>query len=306
MRAFLGLAVLFAGLAFVAPRPALAGDGYGYGWGERYRGCSARYRRYVRTRSCTCRHEMRFVARGQSWVLLRRYLDRIRISPRHVHPRRYFFDRWHCALGHDRPVFAGRTCPGEDFPHTECPIAQAALELEAPHPDAAEAARIDAATLDLEDRLALGMERFFRGAYEKAATDFEVVCAERAADARARTGLLLCAIMQSDSDAAVAALRHLHELGEVSGRDRLVLDASFEDPSRFLTVRDALDTATRYHFDRVEPLVVAAWVHAVTGETATARGQLRAALRFAPDHAVANTLLETLDEPRPEPSTPLR
>lgn len=316
MRALLGLAAVLGLLAVAPPQSATAGDRCGCGpafraprgydrcrIGGRFDagyGCSsARWRRYVRTRTYAYDYEAGCVRRGAGWLGLGRYYDPVRIEPRHLHPRRFFFDRWPCRLGGAAPTFLGHACPGSDFPYGECGIAKAALRLDDDAPP------LEASSLGLEDRLALGMERFYRGAFEEAAADFGAACRLDPDEPRALAGRLMTALMRGETDEAVDALRRLDAQGEVRATDRLVLEACMDRPERFLDVRDAMTTATRWQFHRVEPLVVAAWANVTTGETATARGQLRAALRFAPSHPVARRLLDGLEgRPQRAPRAP--
>lgn len=271
------------------------------------RGCH-RWSRYARARHHQCRHHLRFHARGSSWQLLRRYVSRIEISNVHRHPRHYWFRRWDCGLaGRDtHGLWGGHRCIGHDYRANECALTQIALGLEG-------APTVDFDALGYEARLERTMERFFRGRYEEARAGFASLVETRTADARARYGLLLCALVRKDHTAAARQLHRLHEQGEVSGADRLVLDSCFVDPDRFASLRDGLAAYGRYHFHDSETLVVAAWASAVTGETETARRQIRSALRFAPKHPVGRHLRKTLDEepapavePKPVPVTPER
>jgi hypothetical protein len=298
MRTVVASLVILGLAALALPEHAVAGDGIGRRRQAFCRGGEpGRSARPLGDRGCACAHVRRFHERGQGWALLRHYLDRDGVPSHHRHARHWFFDRWPCASNVERPVFEGLVCPGTDRPFTECPIAEAALDTEG-------AAAIDPATLAPEARLTLAMERFRHGAFEDAATDFGAVESATPDDARAVLGLLMCAVMQSDHGAAARRLRRLHELGRVSGRDRLLLDECFAEPKRFLSARDGLAAYGRWHFQDAETLVVAAWTHAVTGDRDAARKELRAALRFRPDHPVALRLRATLDEEPVSATTP--
>ena len=311
---FAVLGLLAAGLASALPAEAAPWDPAGLSYrcgGGRASPCGpigprcSSWNRYARGRSYACRSSYRGYGYGRGWTTLRRYSSRIRISNRHIHSRFYWFNRWSCRLGDARSqgLWGGHRCIGDDYPHNECVISKAALGLD-------DAPEIDFAALGHEARLERGMERFFRGAYAKAKEDFREVLVTRPRDARARYGVLMCALMSKDRDAASDELTRLYEQGQVSGSDRLVLDSCFVDGERFKTVRDGLASYARYNFQNTDALTVAAWTSAVTGEVAAAKRQAKAALRFAPKNKVARHLLATLDddptptiEPKPVPVT---
>jgi len=302
-------ATLLTGLFLLAASaPEAAADPYGYGGGC---GCGHGYRtRYGRVGRCGGRsayrhclervHEARFLARGQGWQLLRRHLHRIRIEPTHVHPRTYFQRRWPCR--DSGRGWGGLECVGHDYPLTECSLVSAALEGDG---EGQEAAR----DLEPADRLDRGMERFFRGAWEEAEQDFDVVARHDPEDARPRYGLLVCRVMQKDWKGAVAEMRTLEALDALDGHDRLEMDGTFQDPDTFKSFQQGLFDLTRWSFHDVDVQVVAGWTCAATGDEEGARRHWKAALRFAPGHDVATHLLATLEDeettrPQPTPTSP--
>lgn len=298
-----GLVLLAAGAAPDASAdPCGCGGGYGRGYSPRS-GCRTGYgygydRGYGRSRYGRCLeriHEDRFLARGQGWQLLRRYLHRIRIEPTHVHPRYYFQQRW--LRPADGLRWGGYDCIGHDYPITECPLVAAAMGGDE---------EVVEATRDLSpaDRLDRGMERFFRSAWAEAEKDFDDVAQHDPEDARACYGRFLCRVMQNDFPGAVARMRTLVTLDALDAHDRLDVESTFHDPEAFASFRRGLEDLTRWSFLDTDAQVVAGWTCAATGDEEGARRHWKAALRFAPDLDVATHLLASLDAPAraaPEP-----
>ena len=296
---WIGMAVL---LACAWPAPAAQADPDCYGGYGRVRGG---FGGHVRSGSCDCairrpcsyehRHAYRFHARGQGWALLRRHMVRLRIAPTHSHPRSYFFRRWPCWRNSGPLQWGGRTCIGHDFPATECPLVASALDD----------AESGAESPTRPERMLRAMERFYRGAWDGAAADFEKAASEDEKDARPLWGLALCRIMRHQWSDAVEAMSRLVDLNAFDVSDRLDLEGSWDEPDRLTDLRRALVDLTRWSFHEVDAQIVAAWVHAATGDTKAARRHVRAALRFAPDHAVARHLKEGLaGKPPPKPASP--
>ena len=298
-------------LVGVAPAPTASADpcgcsgvsGYGGGCGSGYGGW--RNGRFGRSwgRSLGHRpntydgcHEARFLARGQGWSLLRRYVHRVRIQNHHVHPTFYFQQRWPRRAVDGAYPWGGLGCVGHDFPITECPLVAASLGGDGELLDGMR-------ELTPADRLDRGMERCFRSAYEEAAEDFAFVAKQDPRDARARYGLMFCRVMQNDFRGAVGDMRRLQALDALDARDRLEMDSTFHDPDAFASFQTALDAFTQWKFHDVNAQIVAGWSYAVIGEEEQARSHFRSALRFAPRHSVANHLLRTLDGDEEEPST---
>lgn len=271
------------------------GSGCGCGSGSGYGGW--RNRRFGRTfgrrlgHPVGCYdglHESRFVARGQGWQLLRRYVHRIRIQNHHVHPSFYFQRRWPSRTTDAPYRWGGLGCVGHDYPITECPLVAASLGGDG---ELLEGIR----DLTPADRLQRGMERFFRSAYGEAAEDFAFVAKHDPQDARARYGLLVTRVMRNDFRGAVAEMKRLKTLDALDARDRLVMESTFHDPKAFGAFQEGLDALTQWKFHDVNVQIVAGWTHAVLGEEDKARTHFKAALRFAPNHGVASHLLATLD-----------
>ena len=233
-------------------------------------------------------HEARFMARGQGWSLLRRYVHRIRIQNHHVHPTFYFQQRWPRRAVNGAYPWGGLGCRGHDFPITECPLVAASLGGD---DDLLEGMR----DLTPADRLDRGMERFFRSAYEEAAEDFAFVAKHDPRDARARYGLLVSHVMENDFRGAVGDMKKLKALDALDATDRLVMDSTFHDPKAFSSFQKGLVALTEWKFHDVNAQIVAGWSYAVIGEEESARTHLKAALRFSPKHSVARHLLATLD-----------
>ena len=242
-------------------------------------------------------HEGRFLARGQGWSLLRRYVHRIRIQNHPVHPTFYFQRRWPRRAVNGGYPWGGLCCSGHDFPITECPLAAAALGGD---DELLEGIR----DLTPADRLDRGMERVFRSVYEEAAEDFGFVAKHDPQDARARYGLLVCRVMQNDFRGAVGEMKKLRALDALSAQDRLEMKSTFHDPKAFGAFQEGLAALTQWKFHDVNLQIVAGWSYAVLGEEEKARTHFKAALRFAPKHSIANHLLTTLDAEPEEAEAP--
>ena len=309
---FRGLALvglLALGLGLLPARSADAWETWGWqrgracgggprvsGWGSRCwsdRGWGSTYaRRACRADYLDGLNQARFIAHGGSWQLLRRYLYRIQIQPAHVHARSYFYARWPCRLARatETDVWGGHRCIGNDHPWNECDVSSYALGTDLITP-------VPAAELAPMERLERGMERFFRGAYVEARSDFESAAEARPEDPRPAFGVLMCATMEKDWKDVARRLGVLHEKGWLDGADRLDLEASFADPELFAKVRSGLVARTRWDFHRTDLQVVAGWAFLQTGDLEAARGHFRAARRFAPTHAVARHLVATMELP---------
>ena len=223
---------------------------------------------------------------------MRRYLHRIRIEPTHFHPRSYWYRRFPCSYGGG---WRRSVCIGNDYPTTECPLVMAALGK----PDEIPEALRDPTPAE---RLALGMERFFRGAYEDALADFEAATEADPDDLRPLYGKLFCRVLgEKDWRGAVSTMRALMRKDALDAKDRLDLEGSFSDPKDFREFREGLASYTKYHFHEVSAHIVAGWSYALTGDEAKARKHVKAALRFSPRNTVARHLLASLDgEETPE------
>ncbi|MHC5011357.1 MAG: tetratricopeptide repeat protein [Planctomycetota bacterium] len=295
IRPFLGLAsliALFSVLGAAVPVDARADD-YGYG-------CGCGSRSDLRTWGGPCggsylerRHVRRFAARGGSWVLLRRGIRRDYGIYRHGHPRNYFLRRWRCdgVEGFAPGAWRDFRCADLDRGPGECPVVEASLEQ-------------DAVDFTSVEYLARGLERFYRGAGEEAEADFEAALALDPDEARARYGLLVCAVLRKDWKDAAGRLRDLASRDLLHAGDRLAVDGIFEDPKDFDRLLDGLAAFTQWNFHEADAQLVAGWAFASVGETAKARGHLRSALRFRSGDPAAERLMSTLGEEAPGTEEP--
>jgi len=246
-------------------------DGYGYGYGGRSSiDLTHVYAadRYGRPRG------------GTSWAVLRRHLVDNAAFIREQYVRRYFLRRW---------------------PHVIADLdAQAAKEtvegLLAPREPGE-------GPLGWERRLERGMVHFHAARYSEAREDFASVLAERPGEARARMGSALCACVKNDWSAAARELAVLASAGEIRADDRLDVEGSWADPTRFDALREGLRGYVRYQFMESDAQQVVAWCALMEGDLAGARVHTRLARRWGAEGALQDVLerATAAEPPRPAP-----